>query len=242
MTSCTRLWSFHGHCFTVSLRSKVHKQPHFSRLAVTITMASPSGYPHHLQSHPPGWDPRSHNDQDYQHHVHFAHPSDKSESYPGTSQYESNAPNHRHQTTPEHSRLQPGNRGREFVHTSSFDSSASFSPPQVVGSIIQQNQSVQRNPSMMPSPNSQHASGYEYPYGVQYNPHYPYPVPSHPPPYSFYPPYPPHDPWPGPPNYSNLEYVTDLGPLDVLSGRGGATNSFSGLFLSSKITLGFFCF
>ena len=63
-----------------------------------------------------------------------------------------------------------------------------------------------------------------YPYGDQFYhsaspPVQPMPVYSH---YQF--PYPPATP----PSFAPMEYITELGPEDVLSGRGGATNSYKG--------------
>ena len=68
-----------------------------------------------------------------------------------------------------------------------------------------------------------------YSYGDQFHhsgspPFQPMPV------YSHYPiPY-PHPPWSttSPPSFAPIEYITELGPEDVLSGRGGATNSYKG--------------
>ena len=66
----------------------------------------------------------------------------------------------------------------------------------------------------------------DYPYGAQFHhggmPQVPMPV------YSHYPhPY-PQQVWSAAPPPAPIEYISDLGSDDVLSGRGGATNSYKG--------------
>jgi len=92
--------------------------------------------------------------------------------------------------------------------------------PQIIGSSMHSSPPIFRTP---PPP------GYvEYPYNT-FNRSGPAPVQPIPA-YSFYPhPHPPQI-WSSftPPSYVTVEYITDLGPNDVLSGRGGATNSYKG--------------
>jgi len=94
--------------------------------------------------------------------------------------------------------------------------------PEVIGSNIQSDPQVFRSPPV----------GYgEYPYVAQFllgGPSSVQPMPT----YSHYPPppcYPPQT-WSAmtPPSFVHVEYIAELGPEDVLSGRGGATNSYKG--------------
>lgn len=102
--------------------------------------------------------------------------------------------------------------GDKIVGMSQFEA-----VPQVIGGGLSPGPPIFRSPP-----------GYDYPYDGQYHRGGPPPGPPAPT-YSYYPPH-PHPPttWSAvtPPSY--VEYITRLGPDDVLSGRGGATNSYEG--------------
>lgn len=93
--------------------------------------------------------------------------------------------------------------------------------PQVIGGNMQSGPQVFRTPPV----------GYgEYPYHAQFHHGVPssvQPMPT----YSHYlpAPYPPQT-WSAmtPPSFVQVEYISELGPEDVLSGRGGATNTYRG--------------
>ena len=115
------------------------------------------------------------------------------------------------------------NHAEMQTHTPSFESNGSHSVPQMIG----------KNMASGPDMHSHPTPGYEYPYSAAQQQ---YPTHHQPPPpfavigpsYPYYHPH-PHQQWSmmSAPIVS-VEYITDIQPEDVLSGRGGATNSYSG--------------